>query len=156
MPTPQVVEVKDGLASTHQLADRVIEVYGALGVDNLALVESLYSTDVYFEDPAHCIQGKTELLAYFTNMFKNLHDCQFEFHDRMVGSSEIFLTWTMHLKHPRLNGGEPIAVEGCSFLNTRDGQIYSHRDYFDMGAMVYEHLPLLGRIVKSIRHRLGQ
>lgn len=156
MPATQVVDAKAGLTSTHHLADRVIAVYAKLGVDNLELVESLYSTDVYFEDPAHSIHGKTTLLAYFTNMFKNLQDCRFEFHQKMVSSSDIFLTWTMHLKHPRLNGGEPIAVEGCSFLNTRDGQICRHRDYFDMGAMVYEHLPLLGRIVKSIRHRLGQ
>lgn len=156
MTTPQAVDARSDLASAHILADRVIEVYAALGADNVELVESLYSPDVYFEDPAHGIHGKAELLAYFNNMFKNLQDCHFEFHQKMVSQDDIVLSWTMHLKHPKLNGGEPIAVEGCSFLNTRDGQIYSHRDYFDMGAMVYEHLPLLGRIVKTIRHRIGQ
>lgn len=150
------VDSNSNSASTQHLANRVIEIYETLGTDNLNLAESLYSSDVHFEDPAHGIQGKTELLAYFANMFKNLQDCKFEFHQQMINGNDIFLTWTMRLTHPKLNGGQPIAVEGCSFLNTRDGQIYSHRDYFDMGVMVYEHLPLLGRIVKAIRHKLGQ
>jgi hypothetical protein len=41
-------------------------------------------------------------------------------------------------------------------LRTRNGKIYYHRDYFDMGAMLYEHLPLLGRIIQRLKHRLGQ
>ena len=44
----------------------------------------------------------------------------------------------------------------ASYLKTRNGKIYYHRDYFDMGAMVYEQLPLLGRIVRKIKQRLGQ
>ena len=66
------------------------------------------------------------------------------------------MAWTMFLRHPKLRSGETIRVEGASYLKTRNGRIYYHRDYFDMGAMLYEHLPLLGRVVNTIKHKLGQ
>jgi hypothetical protein len=62
----------------------------------------------------------------------------------------------MLLNHSKLDAGETIRVDGSSFLKTRHGKIYYHRDYFDLGAMVYENLPILGRIIRSIRLRLGQ
>jgi hypothetical protein len=30
-----------------------------------------------------------------------------------------------------------------------------HRDYFDLGAMLYEQLPLLGAVVRTLKGRLG-
>ena len=62
----------------------------------------------------------------------------------------------MFRNHPSLRAGDTIRVEGASYLRTHNGKIYYHRDYFDMGAMLYEHLPLLGRIVQRIKKRLGQ
>jgi len=89
-------------------------------------------------------------------MFKNLENCSFKFHQTLSNGSDIFLAWTMFLNHPRLRSGETIRVEGASFLKTRNGKIYYHRDYFDMGAMLYEHVPLLGRIIQRIKQGLGQ
>ena len=48
------------------------------------------------------------------------------------------MTWTMFLNHPKLRG-ETVRVEGASYLRTRNGKVYYHRDYFDLGAMLYEN-----------------
>ncbi|NKB35175.1 MAG: DUF2358 domain-containing protein [Pseudomonadales bacterium] len=144
------------LTSADYLAERVKQAYLTLSTGNLDVVESLYSDDVYFEDPSHGVQGKTELLKYFTNTVKNLQHCSFKFHQTMTNGSDIFMAWTMFARHPRLNGGDTIRVEGSSYLKTRNGKIYYHRDYFDMGAMLYEQIPLLGAIVVNIKERLGK
>ncbi len=34
-------------------------------------------------------------------------------------------------------------------------KVYRHRDYFDAGAMLYEHLPVLGRVVSWLKRRVG-
>ena len=60
----------------------------------------------------------------------------------------------MHTSHPRLAGGQLIEVEGCSFLLWRD-RVYRHRDYFDAGALLYEHLPVLGRVIAWLKRRMG-
>lgn len=152
---PELTNAGD-LTSAEYLAERVRKAYQSLGTDNLDVVESLYSPDIYFEDPSHAIQGKPALLKYFSKMFVNLTDCQFKFHKTITNGTDIFMSWTMFLRHPRLDKGRTIRVEGASYLRTRNGQIYYHRDYFDMGAMVYENIPLLGRVIARIKKRLGQ
>ena len=154
-PTPELKSAQN-LTSADYLAERVKEAYQAFGSANIADVESLYTTDIYFEDPSHAIQGKPSLMRYFANQFKNLDKCSFKFHSTIANETDIFMTWTMFVNHSKLRGGETIRVEGTSYLRTRNGKIYYHRDYFDMGAMLYEHLPLIGRIIQRIKQRLGQ
>ena len=154
-PTPELKSAQN-LTSADYLAERVKEAYQAFGSENIADVESLYTTDIYFEDPSHAIQGKPSLMRYFANQFKNLDKCSFKFHSTIAHETDIFMTWTMFVNHSKLRGGETIRVEGTSYLRTRNGKIYYHRDYFDMGAMLYEHLPLIGRIIQRIKQRLGQ
>lgn len=144
------------LTSADYLAERVKQAYLKIGLDNLEIVKSLYTDDVYFEDPSHGVQGKKALVKYFSTQFQNLQDCSFKFHKTITNGSDIFMAWTMFLKHPRLNGGEMVRVEGASYLKTRNGKIYYHRDYFDLGALVYENVPLLGHIISRIKERLGQ
>ncbi len=144
------------LSSVEQLTARVVKAYKSLGSGDFALIEPLYADDIYFEDPSHGIQGKAGLMTYFVNMFKNMDNCDFKFHQTLTAGNDIFMTWTMFLNHRRLNGGNTIRIDGSSYLKTRNGKIYYHRDYFDLGAMVYENLPLIGRIIRKIRLRLGQ
>ncbi|MBM88033.1 MAG: transcriptional regulator [Gammaproteobacteria bacterium] len=152
---PELTSASD-LTSADYLAGRVKQAYLRLGLENLEEIKSLYTDDVYFEDPSHGVQGKAALEKYFTNQFQNLQDCSFKFHQTITNGSDIFMAWTMFLKHPRLNSGGIIRVEGASYLKTRNGKIYYHRDYFDLGALVYENVPILGRIVSKIKRRLGQ
>ncbi len=143
------------LTSAEYLAERVKEAYKSFSSDRLAELQSLYSSDVYFEDPSNAVQGKTALVEYFSRMSQNLDRCEFRFHSSITNGTDIFLSWTMFLNHPRLNHGDPVRVEGASYLRTRNGKIYYHRDYFDMGAMLYENIPLLGRVIRSVKQRLG-
>ena len=62
----------------------------------------------------------------------------------------------MTAKHPKFLKGQSVRVEGASFLKTRNGKIYYHRDYFDMGSLLYEHLPLLGKIIQKIKQRVAR
>ncbi len=154
-PTPELQSAQN-LTSAEYLADRVKKAYCAISPENLDAVEPLYAPDIYFEDPTHCIQGKTALMGYFAKMFRNLRDCEFLFHQTITNGTDIFLSWTMLLSHPRIKRGQKIRIEGASYLKTRNGQIYYHRDYFDMGAMLYEHLPLMGRVIHYLKQRLVQ
>ena len=65
-----------------------------------------------------------------------------------------YLRWTMHYRHPRLRRGQLIEVEGCSHLLWHE-KVYQHRDYFDAGALLYEHLPLMGTAIGWLKGRLA-
>ncbi|MFK7862659.1 MAG: nuclear transport factor 2 family protein [Pseudohongiellaceae bacterium] len=156
MSTSRTLKTATDQTSAQYLADSVVQAYLSLTSGDHSLIKPLYTDDVYFEDPSHGIQGKASLMKYFANISRNMDQCTFKFHRTLTTDTEVFLTWTMIFSHQRLAGGETIRVEGSSFLKTRNGKIYYHRNYFDMGSMVYENLPIVGRIIKKIRLRLGQ
>jgi limonene-1,2-epoxide hydrolase len=51
---------------------------------------------------------------------------------------------------------QDLEVQGISHLKFLENQVIYHRDYFDLGEMVYEHVPVLGKIVRFIKNSLGQ
>ncbi len=159
MTSAPVLTNAANLTSAEFLADRIKSAYRTLNsgqFGSLNELESLYAADVCFEDPAHVLQGRTALMNYFGSLLQGLDNCQFRFHRTVVNGTDLFLSWTMTFTHPRLNGGKFVRVEGASYLRTRHGRIYYHRDYFDLGAMLYENLPLLGRLIKRIKGSLGK
>lgn len=136
------------------LADALKRAYCSLATGNTSELGPLYSEDVYFEDPSHGIQGKAALLERFHHLYSKVDSCNFKFHQTLDTGGEIFLAWTMILRQ-RGQSGEVIRVEGASFLKVRNNRIYYHRDYFDLGAFVYENVPMLGSIIKRIKQRLA-
>ncbi|WP_116472583.1 nuclear transport factor 2 family protein [Zobellella maritima] len=129
-------------------------LYRQLGADNLHLLSSVYRQDVRFCDPAHELQGIIALSAYFEGLFTQVSHCRFDIEQVMEQDGEAYVRWQMHFGHPRLGGGSDIAVPGVSHLRF-DQHIYFHRDYFDLGAMLYEQLPLLGGVVRALKRRLA-
>lgn len=118
----------------------------------------IYTEHVEFHDPFHRIVGIAELEKYFTALYENVTECRFTFHERQRQGNHAFLTWTMSLSHPRLAGGRHIQIEGCSrlvFADDDSGKVCHHRDYFDAGELLYEHLPLLGRVIRRIKRQAG-
>ena len=129
--------------------------FAALDASNLARLSELYSDDVLFRDPLHEVRGLSALQRYFAEMYANVGRLDFDFHGfDQVCDGEGYLRWTMHFRHPRLRGGAPISVDGCSHLLWWD-KVYQHRDYFDAGAMLYEHLPLMGGVIAWLKRRLA-
>ncbi|MGN0926850.1 nuclear transport factor 2 family protein [Ectopseudomonas mendocina] len=131
------------------------ERFAALNKDNLDRLGELYSDDVLFRDPLHEVHGLNEMRRYFAELYANVEALRFEFHGfDQVADGEGYLRWTMYYRHPRLRGGAEITVEGCSHLLWRE-RVYRHRDYFDAGALLYEHLPVLGSVIAWLKRRLA-
>lgn len=107
-------------------------------------------------EKVHRIRGIDALLGYFERLYAHAIDVEFEFHHHVVDGTTGYLQWSMRFSHPRLNRGGEILVPGASFLNfSDDGKAYYHRDYYDLGAMLYDHLPIIGAGVRAIKRRLG-
>ena len=129
--------------------------FAQLDKDNLQRLGELYTDDVRFTDPLHEVQGLGQLRGYFAELYANVNELRFDFHGfDQIAEGEGYLRWVMSYRHPRLAGGRLIRVDGCSHLRWRD-KVYCHRDYFDAGAMLYEHLPILGRAIAWLKRRMG-
>ncbi|MGO1343160.1 nuclear transport factor 2 family protein [Chromohalobacter japonicus] len=117
-------------------------------------LKNLYTDDVTFTDPLHHIEGREVLMRYYADMLANVQTCRFEVMHRQREGDDAFVAWTLHLTHPRLARGRPLRVVGCSQLTFRGDRVCRHRDYFDAGAMLYEHLPLLGAVIRWLKRRV--
>jgi hypothetical protein len=62
--------------------------------------------------------------------------------------------WQMTFSHPRLRRGKALKVRGMTLIRFTD-RIYYHEDFYDLGAMLYQHIPLLGTAVRHINRRLS-
>lgn len=135
------------------IVERFTDTYNRLTAQSLGLLNELYSADVQFQDPFRRIAGLPALTDYFTELYRHVESCSFTFEDSVLQDHAASLTWTMSLKHPRLNGGDLVTVPGSTFIRFHDKVCY-HRDYFDGGAMLYEHLPIIGFVIRAIKERV--
>ncbi|ASJ97242.1 MULTISPECIES: nuclear transport factor 2 family protein [Shewanella] len=130
-----------------------IAVYGELGTDNLEALRQVYHPEVEFIDPLHNLKGLEELLDYFDGLYLQVVSCDFTIDHVIEQQSEAAVYWTMTFRHKQLNASQPIEVEGHSRLGAKDNKVIYHRDYFDLGTMLYEHLPVLGSIILAVKRR---
>lgn len=128
---------------------------GELTADNLYVLRDIYTQDVVFCDPAHTVNGIEALIDYFHNTMKNLSFCCFDIQQTISEGNDHTVVWRMTFSHPRLRSGRPITLDGISVLRSQHDKIAYHRDYFDLGSMIYEHIPLLGGAVRNIKRGLA-
>ena len=124
-----------------------------IGAD-LTRLHEVYSPQILFIDPVDQLIGIDALRVYFQHLMNGLDSCRFNISTIQEGHAEAFVIWQMHIHHPRLRSGAQITVDGSSHLKFT-AQIDYHRDYYDLGAMLYEHLPLLGTAVRHLKGRLA-
>lgn len=130
--------------------------FATLNKHNLDRLGELYSDDIAFADPLQQVHGLAQLRKYFAELYANVRDLQFEFHAfDQVREGKGYLRWTMTFSHPHLKHGEPIMVPGCSHLLWTEDKVFQHRDFFDAGALLYEHLPVMGRMIRWLKGRLA-
>jgi hypothetical protein len=110
---------------------------------------------VQFLDPLHQLDGLPALRSYFEKLYTNVEDIRYDLLDvDETAPGHGYLRWNLHFRHPRLSRGQPISLQGCSHLRWAQ-QVYLHHDYFDAGALLYEHVPVLGGVIGWLKGRLA-
>ncbi|MGA9522418.1 MAG: nuclear transport factor 2 family protein [Myxococcaceae bacterium] len=109
----------------------------------------LYAPDIVFTDPFRQLNGLAEVTDYFNRLTNNLVSGRFEFGDPVIGPGRAVVPWTMTVR-VRMGPRHRITADGISELRFEDRIVYQ-RDYFDAGALVYEHLPVMGRAIRLLK-----
>lgn len=122
--------------------------------DNLKeKVQAFYAKDVRFEDPFGATDGRDALLNYYAKLFDGIGSVSFEIKEEFVSGDETVALWTMKLSHKSL-GAEPVAIDGVSQFRFAGTQVVYHRNYFDAGALVYEHITFVGALVRWVKRHV--
>jgi hypothetical protein len=130
-----------------------IDNYSQLSIDNLDLLENIYHRNITFIDPLHKVQGFENLQKYFYGLYENLTSCRFNIDHTFENKNEAAIYWVMSYQHPKLNSGKMITVQGHSHIKGENEKVIYHRDYLDAGVMLYEQLPIIGKVIQWIKTR---
>lgn len=136
------------------LLRRFEQFYSDFKTADLAKLDDLYAPGVQFRDPVREIVGIAELRRYFSASREHVAECGFDFVNRLSDDGQCFFQWRMHYRHPRLAGGKPLFLRGMSHIHFFEDRILEHSDIYDMGAMLYEHVPVLRTGVRLLKQRL--
>jgi len=131
------------------------QLYQTFDEHTLTMLPKLYSDSVIFKDPIHHVSGLASLQSYFANFCSPETKCQFEFINEVLADDQAFFQWHMHYSNPKLNSGKTLTLEGGTLIKFTSHIIF-HQDFYDMGAMIYQHLPVLGWVVKKINQRMQE
>jgi hypothetical protein len=148
---------KKGESVKDSRQERIIKVFNELNKDTINSLDAFYHPELDFEDPLGKIKGLPAMKAYYANMYKNVKSIKFEFSKVLNEGDEYVGFWKMYLAAPGLNGGEEFWVEGNSHIrfDPKTDLVIYHRDYFDMGAFIYEQLPILKLVIRQVKKPLA-
>ncbi|MBD8163106.1 nuclear transport factor 2 family protein [Erwinia persicina] len=140
---------------TQQIAlQQLVTFYQTLDSERLSMLAEIYHPEVRLSDPVGEHQSLAVVEQYFASLLKNMRYCRFVVTLTREFDSDALLLWRMEYAHPSLQGGADQTLEGSSYLQFREGKVVFQRDYYDMGAMLYEKLPLLGSVIGLVKKRL--
>jgi steroid delta-isomerase len=138
----------------------LLETFDRERLDELC---DMVSDDVHFRDPFNDCHGREAFRAVFSDMRDKLEELNFEVieqawtlrsADAHAEVSVALIRWQLNARLPAIDN-RPWSVPGCSELHfTANGLVSAHLDYWDAAGQLYEKLPLLGRCLRALRHRI--
>lgn len=143
------------------LLEKLDDFYQNFTPASLEKLGDIYASDIEFSDPIHAVIGLDNLRQYFAASMNGLHSCHFDFVRTSTAGNTSYIEWVMHYQHQRLHGGAALQLKGVSVVdvgssaNSAECKVIRQCDYYDMGAMLYEHVPVLGHVVKSLKRRVA-
>lgn len=135
--------------------ERLKEFYQSMDSSSLKQLPDIYHLHTVLIDPVGRHESLDALRQYFEQLLAQTLYCRFDIQQTLSQDRETVLFWRMIYAHPRLNKGKELSLDGTSHLRFSESRVIYQRDFYDLGAMLYEHVPLLGSAVKAIKSRLA-
>jgi hypothetical protein len=121
---------------------------------NLDELRDLCAVDVRFRDPFNDVRGQDQIVRIFSKMFEEVAEPTFEVVDNALSGSNSYLRWVFCFKSKK--NGKFFSIEGMTEVHfDQSGKVAAHLDHWDAASQLYEHVPLLGSVLRIIRRRLA-
>lgn len=136
--------------------DELVNYFETLTAEAVARMDEFYTEDAYFRDPFNEVNGLANIRPIFAEMYVSLLDPRFVILDRVIQGDSVVLTWDFTFRIKKLKPEVNRKIHGLSLLKlAQDGRVRWHRDYWDAAGELYEQLPLVGGLMRWLKHRIG-
>ena len=139
-----------------KLARRFSKLFSSLTDERVGnLVHEVYADDAYLNDTLKEVRGVEAIREYLIESGKAVRSCQVEINDLAQSQVDCYVRWTMEIRFKKLEKGRVCSSQGISHLRfNQDGRIIYHQDYWDSAGALFEHIPVLGLLIRQVKKRL--
>jgi hypothetical protein len=117
-----------------------------------AAVDGLYAPDAYLNDNLVALDGAQAIGDYFATTMARVSSVRVDLLSMANSGPDYFVRWQMTIESPDVRDGRPLKSYGVThFRFDGSGRVLVHRDFWDAGTGLYEHLPVVGSILRRVR-----
>ncbi len=121
-------------------------------VDNIA---KAYAEKLYFNDTVVTLHSRKELQEYLQHTQESLDSMSFEALEVYEKNNDVLVRWSMRTQFTIMGQQRDVKSLGISHLRFNDdGKIVLHQDYWDSTQGFYQHIPLIGGLLRWIKKGL--
>jgi hypothetical protein len=149
-----IPKVELGALEKEAAIKRFEDFFGDITVENVrAKAPGLFAPDVYFNDTLKTLRGRDSVEAYFLKTTEHAEFVRAKVVDVSHSGGNYYLRWVMDV---RFKGSkETSRTIGVTLLRfDREGRVTLHQDFWDSASGFYEHLPVLGGVMRWIKSKI--
>lgn len=145
-----------GVISRDEVFRRFASLWSDLSVDSInEQMDSVYAEDVWFNDTVKTITGRDVLRHYLLETANRVASCRVQIEDIGTSSGNYYVRWRMEVVPKETAEKDAWHSIGLTHLRFNEaGNVILHQDYWDSAAGLYEHIPVVGWMIRNIKARL--
>jgi len=119
------------------------------------LLGATYAEDIWFNDTLKTVEGIEPLGQYLSHSASAVDACVVDVAEISTnGKGDYYARWSMMIQFKRFKRGQQTHSIGMSHLRFNEhGKVVLHQDYWDSSQGLFEHVPVLGAMIRWIKRR---
>jgi hypothetical protein len=128
--------------------------FGDVTVESIrSQIDGFYAPDVYFNDTLKTLRGRQAVEAYFLRMPEHTDFVRGKTLDHSRSGANYYVRWILDVRYK--GAKETVSTMGMTLLRfDKQGRVVLHQDFWDSSAGFYEHLPVLGGVIRWIKSKI--
>ena len=120
-------------------------------------IADTYAEKIYFNDTLVTIHDRQNLLKYLKHTQQQLDSIKFEVLGVHDSGKDSYVRWLMETRFRTMGQEYDIQSIGISHLRfNEENKIIVHQDYWDSMQGFYQHLPVIGGILRWIKKNIAK
>ena len=117
--------------------------------------EKVYAPRAFLNDTLKTIHGAPAIRDYFIKTAQGLDAMTVRFDDVAISGNNYYFRWTMETRMKHLARGKTIRTIGVTMVRfDPEGRVSIHQDFWDSAQGVWDHVPVLGSVIRWIQSTL--